>query len=105
TGVQTCALPILLVAALAHDLDVGAARAPVFGAEGVEEDLDLGDGVEVDVLGHAVGLPDLVAQHAVHRDVVPVAAHAADLGDESAEALPQRFHRVLITDAGYEAHE
>jgi hypothetical protein len=62
-------------------------------------------GVEVDVLGHAVGLPDLVSEHAVHRDVVPVAAHAADLGHEGAEALAQRFHGVLVAHPGHEAHE
>ena len=95
---------VLLVAALAHDLDVGAARAPVLRAEGVEEDLDLGDGVEVDVLGHAVGLAHLVAQHAVDGDVVPAAAHAAHQGDERAEALAQRLHRILVAHAGHRPH-
>ena len=65
---------VVRAAALADDLHLATARAAVFGAVGVEQDLHLGDRVEVDLLRHQVAGADLVGDDAVHDDVAPVAA-------------------------------
>src|SRR4029450_8967090 len=59
------AAAVVGVAALGDDLDVGTAAASELRAVGVEQHLDLGDGVEVDGGGHAVAGADLVAHYAV----------------------------------------
>ena len=84
---------------------MGATGAAVLGPERIDQDLDLGHCVQVDVLSHAVGLADLIAQHAVDGDVVPVPAHSADLRDQRPEALAQRLDGVLVAHAGDQPHE
>ena len=96
---------VVRAAALAHDLDLGAGAAAVLRAVAVEQHLDLLDRVEVDLLRHAVGLADLVAEDTVDHDRVPVAALAAHVGNERAEALAERLDRVLVAHAGRQAQQ
>ena len=60
--------------------------AAVLRAIGVQQHPDLGDRIEVDLLGHQAAVADFVGDHPVDDDVAPVAARAADVRHRRAEA-------------------
>ena len=70
---------IVCAAALADDLDLSAPGAAVLRAIRVQQHPDLGDRVEVDLLGHQAAVTDFVRDDAVGDHVAPVAPRTADV--------------------------